>query len=81
MWEPHRKHKLKKDAIPTIFGFLKKKQVPSKNMEIEDSIVDSNADKIIHINNTSEPTTDDVTMKDDNFETVNLLLERIVSLI
>lgn len=37
MWEANRKHKLKRDAIPTIFGFFVKKQVPTKDIENDGS--------------------------------------------
>ncbi|XP_011859428.1 PREDICTED: uncharacterized protein LOC105556924 [Vollenhovia emeryi] len=67
MWEPGNKHKFKKDAIPTIFGFFLKKQVPSKNIETDGSI---NADKITNINDTLEPTIDNVEKKEENLETV-----------
>jgi len=33
MWDDISKHKLKRDAIPTIFGFFLKQQIPTKVIE------------------------------------------------
>ncbi|XP_024868219.1 uncharacterized protein LOC112452320, partial [Temnothorax curvispinosus] len=73
MWEANRKHKLKRDAIPTIFGFFLKKQVLTKDAE-NDGSSENNINEITSIipsnKCTNEEATDDDKNTEVNIETV-----------
>lgn len=73
MWEANRKHKLKRDAIPTIFGFFFKKQVLTKDVE-NDGSSENNINEITSIipsnKCANEEATDDDKNTEVNIETV-----------
>lgn len=70
MWDDYCKRKLKKDAVPTIFGYFLKKQVPMKDTKNDGNTNDNN--KAI---NTSEYTNEEVNVENEevDIETVSLL--------
>lgn len=76
MWEADRKHKLKRDAIPTIFGFFVKKQVPMKDIE-NDGSTKNDINEISSIIQSGECTNEEASDDDKNtkvnIETVSLL--------
>lgn len=76
MWEANRKHKLKRDAIRTIFGFFVKKQVPTKDIE-NDGSTKNDINEISNIIQsgecTNEEASDDDKNTEVNIETVSLL--------
>lgn len=72
MWiQRGHKRKLKKNAIPTIFGIFLKKQVPTNKMEIDNSTIDNN--KINHVDKSLEHAISDIEMKQNKVKTVSLL--------
>lgn len=76
MWDADGKHKLKRDAIPTIFGFFLKKQILTKDTENDTSTMsdvhgtNTKSSEYIDIN---EEATDNVVNKEVNIKIVNTI--------
>lgn len=84
MWEANRKHKLKCDAIPTVFGFFVKKQISTKDTK-NDGSIKNNINEITSIIQSDECTNKEATDNHKNakvnIEIVSLLEEKSVTTI
>lgn len=73
MWDVN-KHKLKRDAVPTIFGFfLKKQSTKDENSNSINSNVNIMTNKIQSSEFTNEEIIDEVENEDVNIHTVSIL--------